>query len=143
MDFPDTKDYSIWIEPDWNVKLKFMKMSLRLSFYLNRTRLECKVSTVDHRAFDNFNLNRTRLECKAFLTMPLSSAIIIWIEPDWNVKQISFSFEWYESTIWIEPDWNVKIAVDVSNCSFLIWIEPDWNVKEQNATSRKSCSVFE
>ena len=54
----------IWIEPDWNVKRDAIKVKNKVTSYLNRTRLECKV----------------------VLSPSLSSNCVIWIEPDWNVK---------------------------------------------------------
>ena len=37
----------------------------------------------------------------------------IWIEPDWNVKEVEVEVEEEIEEIWIEPDWNVKIIQKV------------------------------
>ena len=77
------------------------------------------------------DLNRTRLECKDFLNLSIIVLTIIWIEPDWNVKDLDCATSGEDEKIWIEPDWNVKMAkANCCNAFLFIWIEPDWNVKK-------------
>ena len=46
--------------------------------------------------------------------------------------------------IWIEPDWNVKQIVYVNKViSYTIWIEPDWNVKTTPTAEYKTLALFE
>ena len=59
-------------------------------------------------ATDPINLNRTRLECKGIFPASATALNPIWIEPDWNVKQLYLFAPWLHLLIWIEPDWNVK-----------------------------------
>ena len=78
------------------------------------------------------DLNRTRLECKDFLNLSIIVLTIIWIEPDWNVKDLDCATSGEDEKIWIEPDWNVKdLDCATSGEDEKIWIEPDWNVKMQ------------
>ena len=122
--------YWIWIEPDWNVKFIFTECDIRL-LHLNRTRLECKEDNAAGWVPYGANLNRTRLECKAKRKyIIVVSVVLIWIEPDWNVKTSYTHMQGSTVIIWIEPDWNVKALYALSiKTSYPIWIEPDWNVK--------------
>ena len=54
---------------------------------MNRTRLECKGIRVSITIWKSQNdLNRTRLECKVAKEVAAQRELLIWIEPDWNVK---------------------------------------------------------
>ena len=80
---------------------------------------------------DRQHLNRTRLECKVDTLLFISVSVVIWIEPDWNVKVPVYTLSWWVVFIWIEPDWNVKDVLDMLyKFVVFIWIEPDWNVKK-------------
>ena len=57
-------------------------------------------------------MNRTRLECKGKCEDKWSDDFYIWIEPDWNVKNLSMPASHKALAIWIEPDWNVKNGSD-------------------------------
>ena len=82
----------IWIEPDWNVKKIWYTQHCIYYGNLNRTRLECKDNSTKANTRFTFYLNRTRLECKVVLICTAGTAITIWIEPDWNVKQYQVQY---------------------------------------------------
>ena len=76
----------IWIEPDWNVKLK---ATLR-------------------RLWDMPIWIEPDWNVKITGEVDFVTDFSIWIEPDWNVKEIRYTNGEEAKAIWIEPDWNVK-----------------------------------
>ena len=100
----------ISIEPDWNVKMS-NSFSIQIATYQNRTRLECKETSLIFVTCSTLHQNRTRLECKVPVVVSTGTVSSIRIEPDWNVKTYCIATATRPTIIRIEPDWNVKFLL--------------------------------
>ena len=94
---------------------------------INRIRLEFKDTMGDRSTQGSGRINRIRLEFKVCcLRLTGSTAEVVLIESDWNLKQSSTDL----GAVLIESDWNLKKnLLPRNNGRQLVLIESDWNLK--------------
>ena len=71
-----------------------------------------------------------------------STAEVVLIESDWNLKQSSTDLGLTLGAVLIESDWNLKkIMFSISQVSVAVLIESDWNLKLNPSTIEKLPTV--
>ena len=110
---------------------------------INRIRLEFKDTMGDRSTQGSGRINRIRLEFKVCcLRLTGSTAEVVLIESDWNLKQSSTDLGLTLGAVLIESDWNLKkIMFSISQVSVAVLIESDWNLKLNPSTIEKLPTV--
>ena len=76
------------------------------------------------------SINRIRLEFKVTTSCICGRLMLVLIESDWNLKEVTITQEYYGHDVLIESDWNLKNIVDVLQVvQVMVLIESDWNLK--------------
>ena len=99
---------------------------------INRIRLEFKDTMGDRSTQGSGRINRIRLEFKVCcLRLTGSTAEVVLIESDWNLKAFQPGVTFVNFSVLIESDWNLKQFPNLYNEDIHnVLIESDWNLKE-------------